>query len=123
MYSCIIAILWFGGNMIIGGRMQTGELISFISYVTQILMSLMMISMAFVNLVLSRASVGRIGEVLDEEIDITDSHSQGVQARDGSVVFENVSFKDNKDSDANTLENINLSISSGETVGIIGGTG
>ena len=123
MYSCIIAILWFGGNMIIGGSMQTGELISFISYVTQILMSLMMISMAFVNLVLSRASVGRIVEVLDEEIDITDSHSQGVQARDGSVVFENVSFKYNKDSDANTLENINLSISSGETVGIIGGTG
>lgn len=99
------------------------ELISFISYVTQILMSLMMISMAFVNLALSRASVGRIVEVLDEEIDITDSHSQGVQAQDGSVVFENVSFKYNKDSDANTLENTNLSISSGETVGIIGGTG
>lgn len=123
MYSCIIAILWFGGNMIIGGSMQTGELISFISYVTQILMSLMMISMAFVNLVLSRASVGRIIEVLDEKIDITDSHSQGVQAQDGSVVFENVSFKYNKDSDANTLEDVNFSISSGETVGIIGGTG
>lgn len=73
MYSCMIAISWFGGNMIIGGSLLTGELMSFISYSTQILMSLMMISFMFVMLVLSRASLFRIIEVLDEETDIEDS--------------------------------------------------
>ena len=125
MYFCIIAIVWFGGNKIIAGTMQTGELMSFISYVTQILMSLMMIAMIFIGLVMSRASITRIVEVLDEKIDITDQHiSQEPAVEDGSVVFENVSFRYGKEEDANlVLENINLSIQSGETVGIIGGTG
>ena len=73
MYGCMIAIVWFGGNMIIGGSMMTGELMSFISYVTQILMSLMMISMVFISTVLSKASVARIIEVMDEKVDILDS--------------------------------------------------
>lgn len=124
MYSCIIAILWFGGIKVVAGNMHTGELISFISYVSQILMSLMMISMIFVNLVLSRASVSRIVEILDEELDITDyESSKGLAVEDGSIVFNNVSFKYNKDSENCVLDNINLEIKSGERVGIIGGTG
>ncbi len=123
MYCCIIAILWFGGGMIINGTFTTGGLISFISYVTQILMSLMMIAMIFVNLVMSRASVTRICEVLDEKIDITDPVGKEEKAADGSVEFRNVFFKYNKDAEEDTLENINLKIESGRTVGIIGGTG
>ena len=124
IYSCIIAILWFGGNKILSGTMQTGELISFITYVTQILISLMMISMVFINIVLSRASVSRIVEILDEEIDITDENSnKNLQVANGSVEFKNVSFKYNSEAEDSVLENINLTINSGETIGIIGGTG
>ncbi|WP_426350945.1 ABC transporter ATP-binding protein [Alloiococcus sp. CFN-8] len=124
IYSCIIAILWFGGNKILSGTMKTGELISFITYVTQILISLMMISMVFINIVLSRASVSRIVEILDEEIDITDENAvSDLQVADGSVEFRNVSFKYNPEAEDNVLENINLKINSGETIGIIGGTG
>ncbi|MGM9973911.1 MAG: ABC transporter ATP-binding protein [Clostridiaceae bacterium] len=124
IYGCIIAILWFGGNKILSGTMQTGELISFITYVTQILMSLMMISMVFINIVLSRASVSRIVELLDEKIDITDENaSEDLQVADGSVEFKNVSFKYNPEAEDNVLDNINLTINSGETIGIIGGTG
>ena len=123
MYACMIAISWFGGNLIIKGNMQTGELMSFISYLTQILMSLMMISMIFVTLVLSRASLFRIIEVFDEEIDIKDSENAITEVKDGSIIFDNVTFKYNKTSQNSALENINLSIKSGETIGIIGGTG
>ena len=124
MYGCIIAILWFGGIKVIGGSMQTGELISFISYVSQILISLMMISMIFINLVMSRASIARIIEILDEKVDVRDDYvNENLELVDGSVVFKNVSFKYNKDSKNNVLENINLEIKPGETVGIIGGTG
>ncbi len=123
MYACMIAISWFGGNLIIKGNMQTGELMSFISYLTQILMSLMMISMIFVTLVLSRASLFRIIEVFDEEIDIKDSENAITEVKDGSIIFDNVTFKYNKTSENSALENINLSIKSGETIGIIGGTG
>jgi len=123
MYSCIIAILWFGGIKVIGGTMHTGELISFISYVSQILMSLMMISMIFVNLVLSRASVSRIVEILDEKVDVIDSASKGLKVPDGSIVFNSVSFKYNNESENNVLDNINFEIKPGERVGIIGGTG
>ena len=101
--------------------METGALISFISYVTQILMSLMMISMIFVNLVLSRASFSRIMEVLNEQPDLTDGKEEKVA--DGSIVFENVSFRYTQSAEENVLENINLTIHSGETIGIIGGTG
>ncbi|SDN53523.1 ABC transporter ATP-binding protein [Acetanaerobacterium elongatum] len=124
MYSCIIAILWFGGNFIIAGTMLTGELISFITYVTQILIALMMISMVFVMLVLSRASISRINEVLAEKIDITDDNAnRNLTVETGTIEFKDVSFRYNKEADTNTLEGINLSIASGETVGIIGGTG
>ncbi len=124
MYSCIIAILWFGGNMVVVGKMQTGELIGFVSYVTQILTSLMMISMAFIMLTTSKASVERITEVLLEESDISDKNvSDCTTINSGNIEFKNVSFKYNKNSETDTLKNINLTIKSGETVGILGGTG
>ena len=124
MYSCTIAILWFGGCQIMVGDMQTGDLMAFISYVSQILSSLMMITMIFIGLVMSRASMQRICEVLQEEIDVNDDHaSADVQVEDGSIVFENVSFSYYKDPNNTVLENIDLHIQSGETIGIIGGTG
>ena len=122
IYSCIVAILWFGGQKIVVGSMQTGELISFVSYVNQILMSLMMIANVFVGLVMSCASLQRISDVLAEEPDIRDGSGE-VQAADGSIDFENVSFKYNKDAAEKVLEGIDLHISSGQMVGIIGGTG
>ena len=124
MYSCMISISWFGGNMIISKTMEAGQLMSFISYVTQILMSLMMISFAFVGLVMSRASISRIVEVLGEKIDITDDENdENLTVKEGSVEFKNVSFKYGKDSENYNIENISLKINPGETVGIIGGTG
>ncbi len=123
MYGSILAILWFGGNMTIEGNMGTGELSSFITYVMQILMSLMMLSMLFIMFVISRASLGRIYEVLKEEPTIKDAGGSEISAQDGSVVFENVSFSYFNDMNNLALENINLSIKSGETIGIIGGTG
>lgn len=124
MYGCIVAIMWYGGNMIVAGTMKTGELISFISYVSQILMQLMMLSMVFVMLVISKASANRIAEVLSEKIDITDSGvTEANLVPDGSVVFENVSFRYNPQAQTNTLDHIDLKIKPGDTVGIIGGTG
>lgn len=124
MYACVIAILWFGGHMVAAGSMLTGQLIGFISYVTQIMISLMLISMVFVTLVLSRASVSRIFEVIDEQVDIMDGHGDGeLKIVDGSVVFENVSFRYNAKAETDTLQHININIKSGQTVGIIGGTG
>ncbi len=124
MYGCIVAIMWFGGGMIIDGRMKTGELISFISYVTQILVQLMMLSMVFVVIVISKASANRIREVLVEKIDISDEGATGERkVADGSVVFDNVSFSYKTDAAEKILDHINLTIASGETVGIIGGTG
>ncbi len=123
MYSCIIAILWFGGNMAVGGTMETGQLASFITYVSQILMSLMMLSMLFIMFVVSRASIQRIYEVLTEEPTIADAESSDVSADDGSIRFSNVSFSYFNDMNNLALEKINLDIKSGETIGIIGGTG
>ena len=124
MYACIIAILWFGGHMIVAGTMLTGQLIGFISYVTQIMISLMLISMVFVTLVLSRASVSRIFEVIDEQVDITDGQGDSEQkVADGSIVFEDVSFRYNAKAEHDTLQHIDIGIESGQTVGIIGGTG
>ncbi len=124
IYACIIAIIWFGGNLIIGGQMLTGELMMFISYVTQILVSLMMISMVFITFVISRASFERIVEVLEEQSDITDAGTTpGLMVANGDITFENVTFKYSKDAKENTLEQINFTIRSGETVGILGGTG
>lgn len=124
MYSCMIAVAWFGGNLIIAGDMLTGELLSFISYISQILMSLMMISMIFIMLIMSRASARRICEVFDEPLDLTDSAaSDDPQLQDGSIEFRNVSFFYNEEAAAPVLHDINLSIASGQKVGILGGTG
>ncbi|MCI5892189.1 MAG: ABC transporter ATP-binding protein/permease [Clostridiales bacterium] len=124
VYACIVAILWFGGNMIIVGDMQTGQLTSFITYVTQILMSLMMVSMVFVMLVNSKASGDRIVEVLNEKIDITDENAnEDLRLEDGSIKFDDVAFSYHNDIMNCAVRHINLDIKSGETVGIIGGTG
>ena len=124
MYGCMIAISWFGGRLIIGGSMQIGDLMSFISYVSQILMSLMMLSMIFVMLLMSRASTSRISEVLNEKLDLTDDNvTEDVPVKDGSIVFEHVDFSYSKDKNTLNLSDINFSIASGETIGIIGGTG
>lgn len=123
-YFCTIAISWFGGNMVIGKTMLSGELVSFISYVSQILTSLMMISMVFVMLVLSVASAKRVVEVLDELPDINDDDSKpGLCPENGAISFKNVSFSYDKDGKNLVLKGINLDIASGETVGILGGTG
>lgn len=132
MYACMISVIWLGGNLIIAGSMQPGELMGFLSYVTQILMSLMMVAMVFINIVISKASVTRILEVLEEEIDILDK-GESIQAestsedstlpKEGSITFEKVSFSYAKDAENLTLTDIDLHISSGETVGVIGGTG
>jgi ATP-binding cassette subfamily B protein len=104
--------------------MQAGDLMTFTSYISQILMSLMMISVSFVMIVISRASVSRIVEVLDETPDISDENADPeLTVSDGSIVFENVSFSYVNDKSNLILENINLGIKSGETIGIIGGTG
>lgn len=122
-YFCIIAILWFGGNLVIEGSMLTGELMSFITYITQILMALMMLSMIFVNVLISSASITRVIEVLDETVDILDGPHPEYQLEDGSIVFKNVGFGYKKDTDDRVLKNIDLTIQSGEMIGIIGGTG
>lgn len=123
MQACLIAIVWFGGNFIIQGKMQTGELFSFLTYIGMILMSLMMISFVFIGIVISLASVRRLCEVLDEIPDIADTGKDGLEPRDGSVVFENVSFSYSKRADNLTLKDISFAVKSGETVGIIGATG
>ena len=123
MYATIVAILWFGGHMAIGGDIATGQLSSFIMYVGQILMSLMMLSMLFIMFVVSRASLQRIYEVLKEEPAIKGSENAEISAEDGSVRFENVSFSYFDDMHNLALEGIDLDIRSGETIGIIGGTG
>ncbi|MBQ4346869.1 MAG: ABC transporter ATP-binding protein [Firmicutes bacterium] len=124
MYGCILCIVWFGGNHIIEGKMLTGEFFGFLTYVQQILMSLMMISMVFMMLVLSRASISRIVEVLEEKVDVTDDDAdKEATVQDGSIVFENVGFSYSKNINNLTLKDIKIEIASGETVGIIGGTG
>ena len=123
MYGCMLAVAWFGGNLIIAGDMQSGQLMGFISYISQILISLMMIGMIFVMFVLSRASLTRISEVLEEKIDIEEKENKVTEIKDGSVTFNNVSFGYAGEKGNMVLENINLSIKSGETIGIIGGTG
>jgi ATP-binding cassette subfamily B multidrug efflux pump len=124
MYACITAVLWFGGNQIISGTMEPGALFSFIGYVAQILVSLMMISMAFMMIVISRASIKRIIEVFEEKPDISDQQAlPEIAVKDGSISLENVDFSYSKDSSKLNLQDINLQINSGERIGIIGGTG
>ncbi len=123
MYLCIVSILWFGGHMIVGGTMELGDLTSFITYVGQILISLMMLSFMFMMFIISRASMQRIYEVLSEQPDIVSPENAEKNVRDGSVSFRNVSFSYFNDMGNLALEHIDLDIRSGETIGIIGGTG
>ena len=123
MYVSMIAVMWFGGKMVVGGTMLSGELISFFTYVTQILSSLMMLGMVFVSLIMVKASNKRIIEVLDEVPDIDNPANPVMIVKDGSVEFDKVSFSYNKKEDNCVLRDINLKIKSGQVVGIIGGTG
>ena len=123
MYVSMIAVMWFGGKMVVGGTMLSGELISFFTYVTQILSSLMMLGMVFVSIIMVKASNKRIIEVLDEVPDIANPANPVMTVADGSVEFDNVSFSYNKKEDNCVLRDINLKIKSGQVVGIIGGTG
>lgn len=123
MFSCILAIMYFGGTKIIAGNMLVGDLMSFISYTSQILMSLMMFGMVFMMTIISRASFNRIVEVLDELPDISSPENPVYDVRDGSIAFKDVVFRYKEGSGNATLKNIDLTIGSGETVGIIGATG
>lgn len=123
VYGCIIAISWFGANMIVGSEMTTGELTSMLTYCMNILMSLLMVAMVFVMITMSLASARRISEVLNEESTLKNPENPDYNVENGSIDFENVSFSYNTSSEKPILNNINVSIKSGETVGIIGGTG
>ncbi len=131
IYMCIISALWFGGNMVISASMKTGELVSFLTYVTQILMSLMMLSMMFVQFILSRASVKRVVDVLlqpmkeadTEENQNSSDAKNKLEVKNGEVEFCHVWFSYDGKKDNCVLSDINLKIPSGSTVGIIGGTG
>lgn len=123
MYGTILSILWFGGKLINIGNLQVGELTGFLSYVLQILNSLMMISNVFLMLSRSIASGTRILEVIDEKVDIKDEGAQDVQVRKGEIEFEHVWFKYKEDAKEYVLTDINFHIEPGQTVGIIGQTG
>lgn len=123
VYACMILVSWLGAKQIIIGNMSTGNLMSFFTYIMQILSSLMMLSMVFVMITMSRASAERIVEVLDEESDITNCDNPVYEVKDGSVEFTDVSFSYAKRPDKTVLDDIDLIIPSGQTVGIIGGTG
>ena len=125
VYFSVLIISWLGAKFIIGGTFQTGELSSLITYAWQILMSLMMLSMVFVMIIISQSSAERIVEVLDQEPSIKNKKNAIKTIKDGSITFEHVSFaySDEKDPNKFALRDINLEIKSGETIGIIGGTG
>ena len=124
IYSTVIAVMWFGGKMVYAGTLPVGDLTAFFTYITQILMSLMMVSMMFMMMTRSIACARRIVEVLDEKPAITDDTAKGdASVEDGSIDFDHVSFKYHETSPEWVLENINLHIPSGATVGILGGTG
>ncbi len=128
-YGCIVLISWFGAKLIVASGnnpelgFTTGQLMSLITYASSILMSLMMFSIVIVMLTISRASIERAIEILKEESDITNPENPVKEVADGSITFENVNFSYKKDSNNYCLKNINLNIKSGETIGIIGGTG
>ena len=123
MYGCILMISWLGANSIVAGNMTIGTLMSLFTYTMQVLMSLMMISVIFVMLTMSKTSAERIMEVLDEESTIKNPENPVMEVKDGSIEFENVEFRYSGGADKNVLENVNIKIASGETIGIIGGTG
>ena len=123
VYGCNLAISWYGAHYILDGSLTTGDLSMLFSYVMSILMSLMMLSMVFVMITMSAASAQRIVEVLGEKSDITSLENACTEVADGSVDFENVSFAYRQGSGKPVLQNIDLHIRSGETIGILGGTG
>ncbi len=123
VYSCILLISWLGAKMIVGTSMTTGELMSLLTYCMNILMSLMMLSFVFVMITMSYASAERICEVLNEQSDIVNPKAPEMTVKDGSIDFDHVDFSYKKDSGELVLSDIDLHIRSGETIGIIGGTG
>lgn len=123
VYTCILLISWLGAHMIIQNQLTTGELMSLLTYCMTILMNLMMLSMIFVMMTMSATSAKRVCEVLNEEPSLTNPEEPVFEVPDGSIRFENVSFKYNPNADSFVLKNINLDIRSGETIGILGGTG
>ena len=123
MYTAILLISWMAAKMIVGSTMTTGQLMSMIVYATQILSSLMMLSMVFVMIIMAESSANRIVEVLDEESDLKKPAHPLNSVADGSIDFDNVSFSYVNDPDKSALKDINIHIHSGETIGIIGGTG
>lgn len=122
IYTCILLVSWLGAKMIVGGSLTTGELMSLFTYIMNILISLMMISMIFVMVIMSKASAERIVEVINEKSDLNNGENPIYEVKDGSISFENVIFSYKKDGEK-VLSNININIESGQTVGIIGGTG
>ena len=129
VYGCLLLVSWFGARAIIASGnnpaagMTTGQLTSMFTYTIQILMALMMLSMIFMMIVISRASMERIDEVLQEVSDIQSPEHARTEVPDGSITFEHVSFRYSRKAERNALEEINLDIHSGETIGILGGTG
>lgn len=123
VFGCILLLSWFGAKMIVVNELTTGQLTSLFAYTTNILMSLLMLAMMLVNIVFSRASGDRIVMVLDEESSIKNPENGITEVKDGSIVFKNVDFSYSNNPDVLNLTKINLEIKSGETIGIIGGTG
>ena len=123
VYSCILLISWFGAQFIVAGDLETGDLMALLTYCMNILMNLMMLTMIFVMSSMSVACGQRICEVLEEKATITNPENPVMEVADGSIRFENVTFRYSENSEAPVLDNINLEIQSGQTIGIIGGTG
>ena len=123
VYACIIAMSWFGAHQITAGTLTTGNLTSLMSYIMSIMMSLMMLSMVFVMISISTAGAKRVAAVLNEEPDIVNCADPVKEVKDGSIDFDHVSFSYSSGTGDNVLNDINLSIRSGETIGMIGGTG
>ena len=123
MYITVVLIMWLGGNMILGGRLLVGELTGFLSYVFQVMNSMMMMSNVFLLLTRSLASAHRIAQVLDEPVELTSPPQPEREVSDGSVTFDHVSFKYRADAEEYALEDVTLHIPAGQTVGILGGTG
>lgn len=123
VYACILLLSWFGAKMIVAGDLTTGELMSLLTYCMTILMNLMMLSMLFVMFTMSEASMNRIAEVLNEEITLENPPQPDMVVPDGSIRFEHVSFSYHENAEKPVLDDINLEIQSGETIGIMGGTG
>ena len=123
VYFCIISVSWLGAQFIVGGSLTTGDLTSLFSYIMSLLMSLMMLSMVVVMISMSMASIRRIGEVLDETPDLHDPEQPVMEVPDGSIDFNHVNFSYKHGSGKNALSDIDLHIQSGETIGVIGGTG